>query len=230
MITALVDELAGKLATEERLRTNQTEIRSIEATLRALEQVAASARTLMDELELCAPYLSEPAVTSLRADADAVARDIRLSRQRFATNRREQLPLHNAGEKLKRASTSLAQGWQSHAHERLAPYLDLLKLVTYLPEVAASAGEINLLVTQIREHVAKPPRTQAQLDQFHQRLADLGRRLNAVAQLPAGVRVFLGNVVSGSATIADLTPEVQDWISAGGRANAFAITFTQRRS
>lgn len=230
MITVLVDRLAEKLAIEERLRINQTEIRSIEATLRALEQVAASARTLTDELELCAPYLSESALVSLRADADAVARDISASRQRFATNRKEQLPLHNAGEKLKRVSNGLAQGWQSHAHERLAPYLDLLKLVTYLPEVAASVGEINLLVAQIREHVAKPPHTQAQLDQFHQRLADLGRRLNTVAQLPAGVRAFLGNVVSGSATVADLTPDVQAWISEGERATAFSIIFTPRRS
>jgi hypothetical protein len=230
MITALVDTLVKKLAHEERLRTNQTEVRSIEATLRALEQVATAARTLTDELELCVPYLSEPALASLRADVDAVARDLSASRQRFATNRKEQLPLHNAGEKLKRVSTSLAQGWQSHAQERLAPYLDLLKLVTYLPEVAASAGEINLLVAQIREHVAKPPRTQAQLDQFHQRLADLGQRLNTVAQLPAGVRAFLGNVVSGRATVADLTPEVQEWISAGGRAAAFSISFTPRRS
>jgi hypothetical protein len=230
MITALVDTLAKKLAHEERLRTNQTEVRSIEATLRALEQVATAARTLTDELELCAPYLSEPALASLRADVDAVARDLSASRQGFATSRKQQLPLYNAGEKFKRVSTSLAQGWQSHAHERLAPYLDLLKLVTYLPEVAASAGEINLLVAQIREHVAKPPRTQAQLDQFHQRLADLGRRLNTVAQLPAGVRAFLGNVVSGSATVADLTPEVQEWISAGGRATAFSISFTPRRS
>src|SRR4051812_20821825 len=105
MITALVDTLVKKLAHEERLRINQTEVRSIEATLRALEQVATAVRTLTDELELCAPYLSEPTLASLRADVDAVARDLSASRQRFATNRKEQLPLHNAGEKLKRVST-----------------------------------------------------------------------------------------------------------------------------
>lgn len=230
MITALVDTLAEKLALEDRLKTNQTEVRSIEATLRALEQVATAARTFMDELELCAPYFVEQTVVNFRAEADVVARELSVSRQRFATNRKEQLPLHTIGEKLKRVSVSLANQWKLYAQARLAPYLDMLQLVTYLPEVAASFGEINTLVVQMKGHAEKPPHTQAQLDLFHQRLRELGQRLDAVARLPESVRAFLSNVVIGSATLADLTPEVRAWIADGGREASFTITFSVRRS
>jgi chromosome segregation ATPase len=225
MITALVDTLAGKLAIEERLRTNQTEIRSIEATLRTLEQVATSARALAAELDLCAPYLSEQVVSNIRAQMNSVGGELEVSRQRFATNRKEWLLIQKAGENLKRVSDELSRHWQGYAQAKLAPYLDLLRLVTYLPEVAASADEINRLVAQIKEQAARPPRAQAQLDQFHQRLAELGRRLDAIARLPAEVRAFLGTVVGGTATLADLTPEVQAWIAEGGRATAFSISF-----
>jgi hypothetical protein len=229
VITALIDTVCAKLAEEDRLRTNRSEIRSIEATLRALEQIAISARDLSAALDVCEPYLGQQTVLPVRAQADVVARDLDASRQRFATNRKEQLALHTVGTKLQRASADLAERWKRYAQARQAPYLDLFQLVTYLPEVAARAPEINQLVVQMQGQAARPPRTQAQFDQFDERLADLGRRLDAVARLPAEVRAFLGSVVGGTATLADLTPEVQAWIVEGERATAFSISFAQRR-
>lgn len=230
MIVALVDTLAEKLALEDRLKTNRAEVKSIETTLRNLEQVAAAARKLMEELDLCAPYLEAEAVADIRAQAASVARELDVSRGRFAGNRREWMHIQKAGENLQRPAKDLAEHWQSYARRKLAPYLDLMLLVNYLPEVAASAGELSQLVRQLEEHVKRPPRTQAQLDQFQSRLGELGRRLDAVARLPLGVQLFLKRVVEGKATLADLTPEVQAWIVEGDRAAAFSISFSQRRS
>ena len=230
MIVALVDTLAEKLALEDRLKTNRAEVKSIETTLRNLEQVATAARKLMEELDLCAPYLEAEAIANIRTQAAGVARELDVSRGRFATNRKEWLSIQKAGESLQRPAKDLAEHWQSYARRKLAPYLDLMLLVNYLPEVAASAGELSQLVRQLEEHVKRPPRTQAQLDQFQSRLGELGRRLDSVARLPLGVQLFLKLVVEGKATLADLTPEVQAWIAEGGRAAAFSISFSQRRS
>ncbi len=230
MIVALVDTLTEKLALEDRLKTNRAEINSIEATLRALEQVAAGAEKLVEELDLCAPYLEAQAVANIQAQASDVARDLERSCVRFATNRKEWLSIQKAGENLQRPTKDLAERWQAYARNKLAPYLDLMLLVNYLPEVATSAGELNQLVRQLEEQVKRPPHSQAQLDQFQSRLNELGRRLDSVARLPLGVRAFLARVVDGKATFADLTPEVQAWISEGDRAAAFSISFSQRRS
>lgn len=230
MIVALVDTLAEKLALEDRLKTNRAEVKSIETTLRNLEQVAAAAQKLVEELDLCAPYLDAQAVADIRAQASSVARDLELSRARFAANRKEWMHIQKAGENLQRPAKALAEHWQGYARGRLAPYLDLMLLVNYLPEVAASAGELNQLVRQLEEQVRRPPRTLAQIDQFQSRLEELGRQLDTVARLPLGVRTFLARVVDGKATLADLTPEVQAWIAEGNRAAAFSISFSQRRS
>lgn len=226
MITKLVDTLAEKLAYEERLRINHTEVNSIEATLRALQQVCSAAQILRNQLDLCTPYLGDQALASIRTNVDVVVRDLSTSQQRFATNRKEYLALHNIGEKLKPASSTLAQSWESFAQGRVAPYLDLLQLVAYLPEVAASRGDINTLVAQLREQIVSPPRTKAQLADFHEHLEQLGRLLDTIARLPEGVRLFLSRVIKKSATIADLTPEVRAWIDEGDRATAFAIIFS----
>lgn len=230
MIVALVDMLTEKLALEDRLKTNRAEVKSIEATLRALDLVATATRKLMEELDLCAPYMDAQAVANIRVQTSNVARDLEQSRMRFATNRKEWLGIQKAGENLQRPAKDLAERWQSYAQGRLAPYLDLMLLVNYLPEVAASAGELNQIVRQLEEQEKRPPRTQAQLDQFQSRLDELGRRLDTVAKLPVGVRAFLARVVEGKATLVDLTPEVQTWIADGDRAAAFSISFSQRRS
>lgn len=228
MIVALVDMLAEKLALEDRLKTNRAEVKSIEATLRALDQVAAAARKLVEEIDLCSPYFEAQVVADIWAQASDVARDLERSRIRFAMNRKEWMHIQKAGESLQRPAKDLAERWQSYSRDRLVPYLDLMLLVNYLPEVAASASDLNQLVRQLEEQVKRPPRTQAQFDQFQSRLDELGRRLDAVARLPMGVRAFLARVVDGKATLADLTPEVQVWISEGNRAAAFSISFSQR--
>lgn len=230
MIVALVADVSTKLDLEGRLRTTLSEIKSIEATHRALEQIATSARDLALAVRVCEPHLGALTVAPILDQMAGVAQDLDASRQRFATNRKENVALYNPGVKLQRAATDLAERWQRHAQLRLMPYLELLRLVNYLPEAAAGSFEIDQLVKQIKTQIASPPRSQAQLDQFHQRLSELGGRLDAVARLPEEVRTFLSKVVDGTATIADLTSDVRAWIAADDRADAFSISFAQRRS
>jgi hypothetical protein len=223
--------MRANLALAKRLKDAQSEVKAIEATLTELEKLSAGARQIAAALQACRGRLGEDVVAPVRSQAALLADEIASSRERFtSTNRRETLPLNNAGRKLERLAKDLGERWQLYAQAQLAPYLELLALVVYLPEVAASEAEINQLVRHIRDQVKEAPQSEAQLAQFDQRLADLGRRLERVASLPDEVRAFLMKVVSSRATLADLTPGVTAWLSEGDRAGAFLITFAPRRS
>lgn len=231
MITALAADTRAKLALAKRLRDAQSEVKAIEATLGELEKLGAGTRRLCAALQICRGRLGEEVVAPVRAQAALLADEVAASRERFtSSNRRETLPLNNAGRKLERLAKDLGERWELHAQAQLAPYLELIALVRYLPEVAASEAEVGQLVRHIRDQIREAPQSEAQLAQFDQRLADLGRRLESVASLPDEVRAFLMKVVSGSATLTDLTPAVRAWLDEGGRAGAFSIAFTPRRS
>jgi len=230
MITALLGDVRTKIDLAKRLKDAQSEVKAIEATLAELDKLVAATRQLAAAAENCRGRLGEEVISPVLAQAAQVAQDVIASRQRFAsTNRREILPLNAVGRKIQAAHRDLSERWQLYAQQQLVPYLELLRLVTYLPEVAASEHEIQQIVAKIRAQIASPPESAAQLGQFDQRLADLGRRLEGVAQLPDEVRAFLMKVVEGRATLADLTHPVRSWLEQGGRAGAFSIGFAGRR-
>lgn len=232
MITAIAHEMREKLTLAKRLRDAQSEVTAIEVTLAELEKLSARARRLSAAVQTCRGRLGEEVVAPVRGQATLLADEIAASRERFVTsvNRRENLALNNAGRKLERLSKDLDERWQLYAQTQLEPYLELLALVVYLPEVAATEAEINQLVRQIRDQVTEAPQSDNQLAQFDQRLVDLGRRLESVASLPDEVQAFLMKVVSARATLLDLSPAVRAWLDEGGRAGAFSITFAPRRS
>ncbi len=232
MITTLLGDVSTKIELAKQLKEAQSEVKAIEATLAELDKLAIPTRQLASTVQTCRGRLSEELVAPVLAQAILAAQEVQSSRQRFAqgVNRRENLVLNNTGRKVEAASKDLSERWMIYAQQQLAPYLELQRLVAYLPEVAASEAEIQQIIAQIRAQIVKPPQNAAQLDQFDRRLEDLGRRLDAVARLPDEVRAFLMKVVEKRATLADLTPEVQAWINEGGRAAAFSISFSQRRS
>lgn len=233
MITVLLDDVRAKLQLAKRLKDAQSEVKAIEVTLTELEKLADATRQLVAAAQTCRGRLGEAVIAPVLVHAAQALPEVQSSRQRFAeegANRRENLALYNAGRKIQSASKDLSERWQLYAQAQLAPYLELLRLVTYLPEVAASEHEINQLVAQIRTQIDKPPQSAAQLDQFDQCLVNLGQRLDKVAKLPDEVRAFLMQVVEGRATLANLTPPVRNWVEQGDRSGAFAITFVGRRS
>jgi len=232
MITTILGDVSTKIELAKQLKEAQSEVKAIEATLAELDKLAIPTRQLASTVQTCRGRLSEELVAPVLAQAILAAQEVQSSRQRFAqgVNRRENLVLNNTGRKVEAASKDLSERWMIYAQQQLAPYLELQRLVAYLPEVAASEAEIQQIIAQIRAQIVKPPQNAAQLDQFDRRLEDLGRRLDAVARLPDEVRAFLMKVVEKRATLADLTPEVQAWINEGGRAAAFSISFSQRRS
>ncbi|NTV64832.1 MAG: hypothetical protein HGA65_15075 [Oscillochloris sp.] len=231
MITALLNDTRAKIELAKRLKDAQSEVKAIEVTRTELEKLLDAARQLAAATEVCRGRLGEEIIAPVLAQAMAVAQEVQASRKRFAegTSRRENLALYNTGRKAQAALKDLGDRWQPYAQAQLAPYEELRRLVTYLPEVAASEHEIQQLVAQIRAQVSRPPQSAAQLEQFDGRLADLGRRLERVARLPDEVRSFLMKVVEGRATLADLTPPVRSWVEQGGRADSFSIVFAARR-
>ena len=232
MITVLLDDVRAKLQLAKRLKDAQSEVKAIEVTLTELEKLADATRQLVAAAQTCRGRLGEAVIAPVLVHAAQALPEVQSSRQRFAegANHRENLALYNAGRKIQSASKDLVKCWQLYAQAQLAPYLELLRLVTYLPEVAASEHEINQLVAQIRTQIDKPPQSAAQLDQFDQCLVNLGQPLDKVAKLPDEVRAFLMKVVAGHATLTDLTPPVRSWVEEGDRSRAFAITFVGRRN
>jgi hypothetical protein len=232
VITTLATDTRQKLALAKRLKDAQSEVSAITVTLAELEKLAAAARQLAAAAQVCRGRLGEDTVRPVLAQAAQLTGEIAASRKRFATgeNRRENLTLNGTGRKLDRIAGDLRERWQRYAQERLAPYLELLALVVYLPEVAAREAEIRQLVRQISDQAKETPHSEAQLAQFDQRLTDLGRRLDSVASLSDEVRAFLMQVVAGKATLADLTPDIAAWLDEGDRTAAFAIMFVSRRS
>lgn len=230
MITELASRVCDMVELAQRLKTNQAERNAMAATLAELEKLAEGATALSAALRTCRGRLGDNALAPTLAQAAQIGQEVDLSRQRFAGNRRENLPLNNAGRRLQTVSETLERLWRAHAQQRLGPYREMSKLVAYLPDTAASQAAIDQLFEQLDRQSARPPQSAAQLAQFDQRLADLAQLLSGVAQLSEEVRTFLGKVIAGAATVADITPEVSAWLAQDGRAASFAISFRAPRS
>lgn len=233
MITTLIADTRTKLTLAKRLKDAQSEVSAITVTLNELEKLKLGVRQFVAAIQTSRERLGEPVVAPIVDQAVLLADEIALSRGRFtanSSNRRENLALNNAGRKLDRLTKDLNERWQLYAQDRLAPYQELLQLIIYLPEATASASELNQLMKSIEAEMHTAPRDEKQLAQFDQHLVDLGRRLERVANLPIEVRAFLMKVAAGKATMADLSPGVTAWLNEDHRAEAFAITFTTRRS
>ncbi len=230
MITELLGRTSAMVELAQRLKTNQTERNAMAATLAELDKLAEGVQALSAVLRTCRARLGDDALTQILTQAVQIAQDIDQSRLRFATNRRENLPLNNAGRRLQTLIETLAHQWRSHAQQRLAPHREMRKLVGYLPETAASQEQIDQLFEQLERQSGRPPQSEAQLALFDQRLVDLTQLLSGVAQLSPEVRIFLDKVISGGATVADVTPAVSAWLAQEGRAMSFAISFRATRS
>jgi len=231
MISTLLNHTCAKIELAKRLKDAQSEVKAVEATQAELDKLLGTTRQLISTLEVCRDRLGEESISPVLTKATVVAQEVQASRKRFAegTNRRENPHLSDTGRKVQTAFKDLSNLWRNHAQAQLDPYLELLHLVTYLPEVAASEQEIRKLVSEISTQLARPPQSPAQLDQFDERLADLGRRLESVSRLPNEVRSFLTKVVERKATLTDITPPVWSWVEEGGRASSFSIIFAVRR-
>mgnify|MGYP001118482401 FL=1 len=231
MITALLKETCNNIEQAKHLKKAQSEIKDIEATSNELEKLLTSTRQLALTTTTCGERLGTAIIASVLAQLPPITQEVQNSKQRFnSSNRRETLALYNVGRKVQATYTDLSERWKLYAQDQLAPYLELLRLVMYLPEVAANQTKIQELTASIKQHAEKPPQNKAQLAQFDERLRQLGEYLDSIAHLPKEVQSFLGKVVEGTATLADLNSTILQWIQDSNRSSSFSISFITRRS
>lgn len=115
--------------------------------------------------------------------------------------------------------------WQNEAKKYVAPIQSYLNVIQFLLDNKEEAASLSRsLATGV---AAKPT---APIVHTLAANAQKANSLTSSFQMSDSVRVFLNKTKNGSATLADITPEVQDWIAEHKLNRKIKLSFFDRKN
>lgn len=150
---------------------------------------------------------------------------IRQSREDFARDRRQVRRLEEAAASAGAIVNDLNLAWRRAATLRSQPFRDLMVLVRQLPAVAAEAQALQRALKQLDPSIETAPRSPQDLSRYDERMREVEHQAQAFEALPLAVREFLRRVTEETATLADLSPDIVDWLQQQGHLQSLAVRF-----
>lgn len=227
MIAAQARELSELLRENSQLEMAQNDTKAIAATQTALTMAAATAATLSEVAITAVSYLTVAQRHEIAQELGALLGRVRSLRQSFNSQSKQQtVPLGLLGKDIVATHEKIDAHWRTYTQAEAKPHLDLLGLVSTLPEVQQHAQRLRALETHLLSaQQQKAPRRTQQFVAFHTIIQEFDEMVGSVVNLTPEVKAFLSGVRVGRATLGDLSPEVLAWCREGGRAQAFRIHF-----
>ena len=207
----------------QRVRDRVAQIASTRKKLEELEPVLRESIEIFSRIQDRIPTEEQTRFCERFRQLEGI---IRQSHTGFATERRQVTRLEEATAAARNIIDDLHRTWRQTSNSQVQPYRDLLVLVRQLPVVAPQAQALQSALRDLEPSTAVAPRTDADLARFKHRLAEIERKGQAFAGLPAEVRDFLQRVTERTATLGDLNPNVMEWLRAQGHLQSFLIRFS----
>ncbi len=227
-LVELAETACARLHEIDILTSNKHDADSIEATHKELQEILQLAKEINASYVLFQKRLKIQGVQ--QQELPNIVKEVKSLQLKFndKQNRRQVLELQKTiSPPLKKIQTRIVNEWKRDVDTRLKPHLELLAVVSLLPEIREKEAEINRWKVRLQRYKEDMPVTQKQLDDFDQCLVQLQSHLMQLENLHEDVLKFLKKIYENTATMADVTDEVLDWCRQGKHANVFRISFTQ---
>lgn len=225
MIVGLSDRVTKLLETSKRLEDSQEQARDIAQTADEARKLRESIASLISFFELVRSRLPKSEQKRICDLLVSVEADTEHTREELSKSPRQVAALRQLQTRVGQIRVDLEGCWRSYASAKVRPQTDLLRLVQQLPEMRAQAAKVSRLIERLRRFVDGSPTNTSDLEQFDSALSELTAASSELQGLAPDVRSFLDLVLTGRATVADLTDEVLAWCRQGARDKALQITF-----
>jgi len=227
MIVSLVQESTELLREVHEREHARAEAQSVTDTLQALSALNEDVQQLHASLQLLGQRLPTAERTAARQITERCMAQLGRSGEHFLTQPRQKSEIQAIHAQIQKALEGVHKAWQASARERMREPLDLYRLVSSLPEVAAHKATYDELLRQLQAAGTGVPTSAQHLLAFDQALARFTRQLQSIEGLNEGVKAFLLKTLAGTASLADLSDDVLQWCRQGRRAAAFSIQFAR---
>lgn len=209
-IHGTIDQSEAYLETTASLSELKSQLREIVAAYR-LTKDRLGQRSQSDLLQ---------ALNDIKVGLADIGRGLKANPRQFSEIKRLQ-------SRATASAKRLNDEWRELAGAHVRPHQKVLELVGSLPEIASQRTAIDAAIDRVIALSLALPPDEATLLRYDEDMAWLGSVLHEVEGLSQTVREFLDKVVNRRATLADLSPDIMDWISDRDRSRAFQIRFDQ---
>jgi hypothetical protein len=227
---------AEKLFRLERLVPLCDSIRRGTEYTSALEQATAEvkkAATLPDRLEILEPAIAVLGGTSylpkddVSRELETVARAGRALQKCVdaETLKDARFDVKEAEQSVQRVETLITKAWFAAVQAEFSPLQRLGAILAGIPDTKAAGGDLQTWAAQVLMLSDSAPPSAESIQQLNMARAALAQRFDSLGQLgiDANVRNFLVAVAGKGATVANLTPEVLEWLNAKKAQSRFRI-------
>jgi len=232
MLVDLANGLRQQLDQIIRLELAKEQAQNITATVNVLQELCTKVTHLKHFCQLLEGRLAEQ-LLPIVAQFQALADDIEASRQKFVAQPPQFRQVENLNKlrpRLQNLEKEAQDVWRKYATARISSALELWQLIRLLPEVQPHATELESSIAKLNRSAGiTTPTNSRDLDDFDNTLTTLTRALSNVTGLDAEIKTFLAKVSNKTATVADLTSTVLEWLQKGNRAQSFQISFVSNQ-
>jgi hypothetical protein len=225
MIVDLANDVCTSIDEIDRLGMINTNMQSVKASYDALQTVIEDGKQLSAYIVVVGQKLPDTVQESIRQSCASILRDITSSRENFEHEPRQTKALSAVKKQFQDIIKEIKLGWQQYVNDQIQEPFELLDLVWSLPEVVTLADLYTSIQERLRRSVNEVPMHPEQLKTFEQNVHNLIQLLNSIEGLSPDVKTFLRKIMSGQATLVDLTDEVLAWCRQGRHPEIFRITF-----
>ena len=225
MIVDLANDVCTSIDEIDRLVMINNSMQSVKVSYDALQTIIEDIKQLSAYIVVVGQKLPDPIQEGLHQDCERILREITSSYENFEHEPRQTKALSSLKKQIQDVIKKIKIQWQSYVNEQIKEPFELLDLVRYLPEVAAIAGIYANIQERLQRFVNEVPMHPEQLVTFEQNVQGLKQLLNSIEGLNPDVKAFLQKIMSGQATIVDLTDDVLAWCRQGRHPQIFRVTF-----
>jgi hypothetical protein len=225
MLVSLANQVRSRALTLDSLEKQSNEAVDLDATYRELVALRNSVNRVVSCYKLVKDLLPDEERVRLSTRFEQLGHAVRSSQHEFVIQPRQVQPLRQVAESLRLIEADLLANWTAWVKRRVNPLMSTYALVRSLPEMHQHRTEITLLNTEFQSLSQSLPSAE-KMGAFNTKVQRYEQLLSGISGFSSQIQHFLGKVVAGTATIADMDDEVLDWCRQPGHSSAFRIAFS----
>jgi hypothetical protein len=211
MIIPLATKLREQVADFTRLRQSASQVDSIELTKSDLAAIRAKLEICTRMFLVLENCFSAEQNQLLRAELAVISRQLAESKRNYATEFNQHTALVRVQSRAQTLVDTMKGFWNQYAENRLRALRELARFARQLPRMQANLLAIESTFSQLEGLARKLPERATDVELFHSKLTQLSAALRNMEGMNPQQTAFLDKVGNGSATLADISPELLDW-------------------
>ena len=211
MMIPLTTEVKTQIAAFKQLQSSATQVESIQATAAALEPVRSILARWISIFPALESVFDPAQCSDLHERAATLHRRLHESKDKFATDFNQHEALTRIQSEARALEKATAQYWSQYAVARFQAQRELARFARLLPHMQGAMQDINTAVADLQDMAERLPVHPTEIQSFHAKLAHLDTLLRDLRGMDEQQTSFLNRLSRGTATLADVSPDLLEW-------------------